>query len=251
MRHTIVLGLILAAAGSAQAGYANNLDIQIDFNGQTWVMSQYPQDWTTWQDDGGTVFIRGESTCFQDGQGGQIRAQYELQINTDSVDGARGFPVASVTSNFTLTNSFPVTNNFSVVAVLPISIPFGSTGMRGSFSGSVIDNSGSQNGATVAALNGGSMYEALIDASIVRTLRNDPFGVTAPGGGTASLGTVNFGVPAFEAGPAATTSIAIRNAFSLTADDSVTNSSTFIITPAPGAVALAGMAGLVGIRRRR
>lgn len=250
MRHLIVASVLAAAAGSAQAGYTSNLDLQIDLGGQTWVMSQYPSDWQSWVDTDGVFHITGQSTCFQTPEGA-ITAAYELVIDTRDPSGERGFPVASVTSNFTITNSFPVANPFSVTATLPIIIPFPATGMRGSHSGSVIDNSASQNGATVSALAGGSLYEALIDGSTVQTLRNDPFSASAPGGGTNSISTTNFGVPAFLAGPAAGVQIGIRNSFILSAEDSVTSSSTFIITPTPGAAAVAGMAGLIGLRRRR
>jgi uncharacterized protein (TIGR03382 family) len=249
MRHIVSTTVLLAAAGAAQAGYSNQVDLQIDYGGQVWVMSQYPSDWQTEQTTDGSFRIWGQSTCFQDGNGGQIVAQYELILSETGSE--RGFPVASVTSNFTITNSFAVPNPFTVLATAPITIPFPGTSMRGSHSGSVIDNSASQNGASVAALPGGSLYEALLDGNTVQTLRNAPFSAVAGGGQTQGITTTNFGVPAFLAGPAAATSLAIRNSFILSAEDSVTSSSTFIITPAPGAVALGGLAGLVGLRRRR
>jgi uncharacterized protein (TIGR03382 family) len=253
MRHIVSTTVLLAAAGAAQAGYSNQVDLQIDFGGQVWVMSQYPSDWQTEQTTDGGFRIWGQSTCFWDGNGGQVVASYELILSPDLAGGAgeRGFPVASVTSNFTITNSFAVANPFTVLATAPITIPFPGTSMRGSHSGSVIDNSASQNGASVAALTGGSLYEALLDGNTVQTLRNAPFSQVAGGGSTASISTTNFGVPAFIGGPAAAVSLGIRNSFILSAEDSVTSSSTFIITPAPGAVALGGLAGLVGLRRRR
>lgn len=253
MRHIVSAAVLMAAAGAAQAGYTNQLDLQIDFGGQVWVMSQYPQDFQTEQMADGSFRLWGQSTCFQDGQGSWVGAQYELILSPDLAGGSgeRGFPVASVTSNFTITNSFGVANPFTVLATVPITIPFPATGMRGSHSGSVIDNSASLNGASVAALPGGSLYEALLDGATVQTLRNDPFSANALGGGTQGIATTNFGVPAFIAGPAAAINLGIRNSFVLSAEDSVTSASTFIITPAPGAVALTGLAGLVGLRRRR
>lgn len=250
MRHIIVASLVLAAAGSAQAGYSSLFDMQVDFNGQAWVMSQYPNDWSSRVNENGDTVIHGQSVCFQDASGNWMGMTYDLIIG--STDNTRGNPISSISSSFTLTNAFPVTNTFTVTASLPITIPFPTTLMRGSFSGSVIDNSAGQNGATIAAVAGGSMYEALLDGGTVRTLRNDPFSVSAAGGSTASIPTQNFGVPAFEAGPAAAATIGIRNTFTLTADDSATNSSTFIIqVPAPGFAGVAGLAGLVGLRRRR
>lgn len=249
MRHIVCTTVLLAAAGAAQAGYTNNLDLRIEFRDQVWVMSQHPGDWQTEVTADGDFRLWGASTYFLDGNGSSITAAYELVLSSGSPE--RGFPVSSVTSNFTITNSFGVANPFTVLTTVPITIPFPGTLMRGSHSGSVIDNSANLNGAAVAALPGGSLYEALLDGATVQTLRNDPFSQVAAGGSTASIATTNFGVPAFVPGPAAAVSLGIRNSFVLTADDSVTSSSTFIITPAPGAVALGGLAGLVGIRRRR
>lgn len=252
MRHIAFASVLLAAAGSAQAGYSNQLDLQIEFQGQVWVMSQYQQDWQTATLPDGSFRLWGQSTCFTDGQGGSITAQYELVLQATEADpSGRGFPFASVSSSFTITNSFPVANPFTVLTTVPISVPFPATGMRGSHSGSVLDNSAAQDGATVAALAGGALYTALLDNVPVQTLRNDPYSQTAGGGGSASIGTTNFGVPGFLPGPAAAVSLGILNAFVLSAEDSVTSNSTFIITPAPGAVALGGLAGLVGLRRRR
>lgn len=252
MRHIAFASVLLAAAGSAHAGYSNQLDLQIEFQGQVWVMSQYQQDWQTATLPDGSFRLWGSSTCFTDGQGGAIVAAYELILSASEPDPTgRGFPFASVSSSFTITNSFPVANPFTVLTTVPITVPFPSTGMRGSHSGSVLDNSASLNGATVAAQLGGALYTALLDGVPVQTLRNDPYSQTAPGGGSASIGSTNFGVPAFLGGPAAATSLGILNSFVLSAEDSVTSNSTFIITPAPGAVALGGLAGLVGLRRRR
>lgn len=247
MRHFAIASM-LALAGSAQAGYVGGVvEMQVEWNGQSWFMSSYPDQFTVHLNDDGSTTIIGHSVV-PDGTWGM---DYRLDVGGSATSPGRGFPSASVSANFTLVNAAAVTNTFVVTTTVPITIPFPNTGMRGSFSGSVLDNSASQNGATIAAPAGDSMYSALIDGGVVRTLRDDPFSVTAPGGLSQSIPTTNFGVPAFEAGPAAVNTISIRNRFTLTADDSATNSSTFIITPAPGAAALVGVAGLVGLRRRR
>ena len=249
LTHASIAAGLMALAGSAQAGYVGGpIDLQIDYNGQSWLMSQYPDQFTVTTNADGSMTIVGHGDVSS-----EFGVNYRLDVGGPNTgDRGAGDGVASVTSNFTLTNTAAITNTFTVTAIVPITVPFAATGMRGSFSGSVLDNSASFNGATIATAANTPMYSALIDGVVVRTLRNDPFATSALGGQTASIPTTNFGVPAFQPGPAAVSTIAITNVFTLTADDSATNSSSFIITvPAPGAAALTGLAGLVGLRRRR
>ena len=89
----------------------------------------------------------------------------------------------------------------------------------------------------------------------MRTL-NDDLDVTYDSrGDTALIPDEDFGLPGpSELGPPeALEHIGIRIDFFLSAGDSITSTSFFVLEPlpAPGAIALLGVAGLLGSRRRR
>lgn len=155
-----------------------------------------------------------------------------------------------VIANFAFTNNTATDNNFvviigaNVMAVSPSSI------MQGSISGSVGSGNPGVKTATFGATAGDSLYTALIDGVGVQTLLDDPFSVST--NLTTTFGTADFGVPSPIPGPAVVSTLGIRHAFFLTAGDSATISSAFVVNvPTPGAAALFGMATLITLRRRR
>lgn len=141
--------------------------------------------------------------------------------------------------------------------ITPIAGPFG-TIMWGGVAGSVTDadNSGA-GGATTDGVT--ALYQAQVDGVTVATLYDDPSSWTGFAGGGDSLDILadSFGIPPGSlAGPAtATTSIGLVYTFWLDAGDSISINGSFFIEenpiPAPGALALLGMAGFAARRRRR
>jgi hypothetical protein len=162
----------------------------------------------------------------------------------------------------TVSNVFSVTNNtagiqtFIFSVTLPVSISFGPPSLiKGSISGSATDNNG--NGVTLATSGGISLYRALIDGGVVRTLHDDPFSATtALAFDTATIPLANFGIPIAElSGVATTTDIGITVRFTLTPGDSAAISSVFNVEPIPepgtAILLFAGLAGLARMGRPR
>jgi hypothetical protein len=163
-----------------------------------------------------------------------------------------------VSSNYTITNNTLTTNNYSVLITMPISpqILSGSkTG--GSVQAGVTDNNG--DGATLGQSGVLPLYTALIDGVAYQSLLPPgPTSVTVGSFLSGTLGPGQFGLPIpSQPGPNVLTSIGIRLDFSLTAGDSATFSSVFVVEPVPEPASIVlgscGLALVMGaaIRRRR
>lgn len=157
----------------------------------------------------------------------------------------------------TVSNSIVVTNNTGVVqtfvfsVTLPVSVSFGPPSyIKGSITGGATDNNG--DGVTLATSGGLSLYRALIDGGVVRTLHDDPFATTNPAAfGSAPIPTVDFGIPVAESvAVATTTDIGITLRFTLTPGDSASITSVFNVeaVPEPGTAILL-FSGLLGLWR--
>ncbi len=154
----------------------------------------------------------------------------------------------SVTTSFSFTNTTLVDQEFTVTVTSPIAPIGGNTIMQGTIGGSLVDNPGNDPGATLAAPSGGAIYTALIDGNAVQTLHDDPFSFSVPDVTADSIPGAGF---SNVAGPPAFTSIGIQHTFFLSAGDSVTFSSAFTVIPTPATLAVLGLAGIFGSRRRR
>lgn len=247
MKHVtrmISTAAVVALAGSAYAGIAPpagwDLQVQLDGGGM-WAASNDPGSWTATQEQGPDGHIRWRV------QGFATTSNFNFSFNT-VLD-----PDPFISSSFTLQNMTGVTAGFVVTTMLPIAPPLSApTTMTGSISGTVGDGDGlvdpNGNGATVTTLGGQPYYEALVDGGGVRQLYTSPQTHIAPLGLTGSIATMNF---INEVGPAVLATIGIRNAFTLTSSDNASFTSTFLIVPAPSALAVVGLAGVVVGRRRR
>jgi len=160
-------------------------------------------------------------------------------------------PIISGTAS--VTNNTLAMQWYTLIFSLPIapSIP-GGTLIGGSIQGGVTDNTG--DGATLMTAAGMPFYQALIDGSQVATLYPAPTSVIAGGFDSANLLSTNFGAPIpSQSGPAALSTIGIRLDFMLSAGDSATFTSNFIVEPIPvPATAIffaSALASLFGFKR--
>ncbi len=154
-----------------------------------------------------------------------------------------------------LTNLSGTTQQFTLLFTLPIAPPIpGATVIGGSIQGGATDNNG--DGVTLAAPTGSSFYTALIDGASVQTLYDDPTSYSAGGFLSVNVPSLAYGTPIpSQAGPPALTSIAIRLDFTLTAGDSASFTSNFVVLPLPepatGGLLALGFVGLAIARKAR
>ena len=156
-----------------------------------------------------------------------------------------------------VTNLSGSTQQFTLLFTLPIApaIP-GGTVIGGSVQGGATDNNG--NGVTISTPTGSAFYSALIDGSVVQMLYPDPSSYSAAPFNSTTVPNASFGNPIpSQSGPAALSTIGIQIDFLLTAGDSASFTSVFVVEPAvvpvPAAAWLLGSAllGLAGLRSRR
>ncbi len=165
-------------------------------------------------------------------------------------------PDPFIVGNLVVTNTSGQTQTFFLDVSLPINQAFASTVIGGSITGTVTDLTG--DGAEVSSTpDGTAIYRAYTDVAPDFSSGNLAgsllAGASAAAGAfqSATIGPAEFGgpIPAQPYG-AVTTNIAIRLQFTLTAGDSASFTSLFVVVPTPGALAVAAF-GLVGGSRRR
>lgn len=161
------------------------------------------------------------------------------------------FQTSFVSGNFVLINAGSTARDFSITLTLPVMVSGAkNTLYGGSVAGSMIADA---DGGTFSTLGTTPVWAASTNGASIANLLNAPVSVTASPFQAASIGSASFGEPIPSAsGPNLSTNLAITFTFRLGAGDSAAFTSVLVAqVPAPGAVALLGVAGLVARRRRR
>lgn len=164
--------------------------------------------------------------------------QWDLIIDPDpSISGVAAFTnLAGVTMNFT----YNVSANSTVAIANPL--------VDGTSTITLVDNG--NNGATMAALTGDSIYNAFIGAASQETLFDDVYSLVAPANGF-NLDGANWGPQAATVPLNLGDVFGINHDFSLTAGDQATVNSDFNIVPEPATMSLLVIGGIAMLRRRR
>lgn len=153
---------------------------------------------------------------------------------------------ALIGGGITAENSGTDAIDFIITILLPLSGAATSPALLGG--SATFGVTGDGDGGSLTAL-GGPAWQALVDGAVAEDLHNSLSLTTAPFG--SDNVSESFGIPGpSQAGPGGS-EIGIRLAFTLGAGDQMSYTGVFVIVPAPGALALLGLGGLVANRRRR
>jgi MYXO-CTERM domain-containing protein len=113
----------------------------------------------------------------------------------------------------------------------------------------ITDNTNDGTGVTLTGNYGANAYEAnyngLIPAGTLYSVHCPSFNSPGDGSSNSENGNNNAGISG------SVSSMSTSFSFVISANDSVSGSSNFSVTPAPGALALLGIGGLMASRRRR
>ncbi len=157
-----------------------------------------------------------------------------------------------INSVLSITNTTPTTQTYTFTVTLPISPALPApTQHGGSMQGGLTNNPNPPNMPAVVATAGAPLYLGMIDGVGVLPIYPDPTSFTAVQDySSTSIPAVNVLPPTLPSG-AVTSTIGIQHKFTLTAGDSATFSSIFVVVPEPATLALLAMGGFAVARRRR
>ncbi len=199
-----------------------------------------PADYgASWANPNKTFGFTGEKSS-----AGQWGLGWSMLVNPDPF----------IVGNFVVTNNSLVAQTFTLSVSMPIVPGLLDVSIGGSITGTVTDLNG--NGASLSSTPGGSIYSALIDGSVVATLLDDHTTSFLDPFQSAVVGPDAFGEPIpSDPGPDTLVSMSIELEFTLSAGDAASFTSIFVLIgtpiPAPAGLALLGVAGMFGSRRRR
>lgn len=201
---------------------------------------------SSWANGNGTFGFAGNTTALADGPAGFTLA-WNMLVNPDPF----------IITNLVVTNTTTITQDIVVEIILPTNIDLPASLVGGSVTGTVTDLNG--NGATLASIGSDGIYTALTDLGFgTQATAGTLLTFTSVSAGSflsASVGPASFGdaIPSQLHG-AVVENIAVQFRFSLTAGDSASFTSIFVVepVPSPGGIALLGLSMLAaGGRRRR
>jgi hypothetical protein len=154
---------------------------------------------------------------------------------------------AVVSFSKTFVNNTSSTQTYTYSMMVPVLEGYPTAMMSGQVTATLIDLNG--NGASLGNDGTTAIYTAVINGNAVQTLWNAPFSYSAPAYGSESTPAARFEqVPFTVAENIEVMEVRIR--LRLSARDMVTVRASFDVIPAPGALALLGLAGFARSRRR-
>lgn len=174
---------------------------------------------------------------------------WKVDWNFNAADSSAVNPTF-LSGNFTFYNTSNATQQYDILITLPTTPAGPSTLLGGSVAGGLTADA---DGGNIMSLGGAPMWAAYMDAVQVAGLLAAPINVSAGPFGSTPIGSGAFGQPIPSlAGPAMGNSMSIRFRFELSAGDQASFTSVFVakVVPAPASLALIGLAGLTGRRRR-
>lgn len=230
----------LSSSANADTNVIPNMTMSITTDQGSSIFN--PADYgSAWGNPNGTFSFLGSK-----GQAGNYGLGWSMLVNPDPF----------VIANFVVTNNSAFDQTFSITVTLPTNSGNLNSFIGGSVTGSVTDLNG--DGATLSSPAAGSIYSAIIDNNVVETLLDDPFSVSTGAFQSNTVGPADFGspIPSQPYLPLVTTNIGITLTFTLSAGDSASFTSIFVVEyaviPGPAGLAMLGVAGLfAGSRRRR
>lgn len=238
------LAVAVASHASADTTVIPNLLFTVGSGSNTYTYAAAGAG-NAWANGNSTFGFAGSTNSLADGPSGFSFA-WNLLVNPDPF----------IIGNIVVTNTSTTTQSLFVQITLPTNLAMPQTLVGGSITGTLTDLNG--DGATLSSIGSNSIYTALTDLGFgTQALAGGLLSSTSVSTGpflSASIGPASFGdpIPSQPHG-AVNENITVQFQFSLSAGDSASFTSIFVVepVPAPGAMALLGLAGLAAGRRRR
>lgn len=198
----------------------------------------------SWANTNRTYGFAGSTGALTDSLDG-LAVSWNLLVNSDPF----------IVGNISVMNTGTTTREFFLNVVLPKGSVSSHHYVGGSVTGTVTDLNG--NGAILSSIGDSGLFTAFTDFGTANRATAGSLlsstTITAGAFLSSSLGPAGFGDPIpSQLHGAVAENIAMQFRFSLTAGDSASFTSIFVVEaiPAPGALALMGLAGLRNRRRR-